>query len=230
MRAMARLQKSDARRRRDPPRAGRPRDEGRPVSDAEAGELTKPGFAEQALPWIDAVHRFALRLTREAAAAEDLVQETFLRAFRSWAQFEPGTNCRSWLFTICRRTYLHELEKASTRYEIAESDVTGERQTDASFMAAHAIAAETPEQFFDAIIDEELTRAIDGLPHDYREVLILSDLGDLTYPEIAEVLEIPVGTVKSRLFRARRQVRETLQQSATWNLHNDRTGPILESP
>ncbi|HUF64564.1 MAG TPA: sigma factor [Gemmatimonadaceae bacterium] len=107
MKAWAHLSGSDVRQRSDPPRAGRRRAPGVPVHVAETQALGKPDFAEEALPWMDAVHRFALRLTRNGAEAEDLVQDTYLRAFRSWEQFERGTNCRSWLFTICRNTHLH---------------------------------------------------------------------------------------------------------------------------
>jgi RNA polymerase sigma-70 factor (ECF subfamily) len=210
MRAWARLDPGAARRRADPPRPGRPRDEGTPLSRDEADALSKPGFAEEALPWLDAVHRFALRLTRDPTAAEDLVQETYLRAYRSWDQFDRGTNCRSWLFTICRNTHLHEQERASARYEVMESDIRDADATARSFVDQRAVATGSPDDFFKIIVNDELVAAIDALPDEFREVLILSDLGDLTYPEISEVLAIPVGTVKSRLFRARHQVRHTL--------------------
>ncbi|HSJ16102.1 MAG TPA: sigma factor, partial [Longimicrobiales bacterium] len=114
LKAWAKLNGAAARQRRDPPRAGRLRDPGTPVPASEAEALGKPGFAEEALPWLDAVHRFALRLTRNPTEAEDLVQETYLRAYRSWEQFAPGSNCRSWLFTICRNTHLHERDRASS--------------------------------------------------------------------------------------------------------------------
>jgi RNA polymerase sigma-70 factor, ECF subfamily len=214
MRAWARLDRSAARRQADPPRAGRPRDTGAPVATAEGEALPRPGFAEEALPWMDAVHRFALRLTRDPAAAEDLVQETYLRAYRSWEQFDRGTNCRSWLFTICRNTHLHEQERARTRYEVMESDIQHHNEASGSvsrsFMDRATVAAGSPDDFFKLIVDDALLTAIDALPDDFREVLVLSDLGDLTYPEIAEVIGIPVGTVKSRLFRARHQVRARL--------------------
>jgi RNA polymerase sigma-70 factor (ECF subfamily) len=213
MRAWARLDRSAPRRRADPPLAGRPRDQGTVVPE-EVGALGKPGFAEEALPWTDAVHRFALRLTRDRTAAEDLVQETYLRAYRSWHRFDRGTNCRSWLFTICRNTHLHERQRASTRYEVMETDT--QRQDSASssrsFMDQRAVATGSPDDFFETIVDEALVALIDSLPGNFREVIVLSDLGDLTYPEIAEVLGIPVGTVKSRLFRARAQVRDALMQ------------------
>lgn len=212
LKAWARLNRSDVRQRSDPPRAGRPRDPGAPVPPSEAQALGKPGFAEEALPWMDAVHRFALRLTRNGTEAEDLVQETYLRAFRSWEQFERGTNCRSWLFTICRNTHLHERERASSRYEMTETDAMGQGYGEASrpLIGQRALATRSPDDFFEQIVDDRLVEAIDALAEDFRETLILSDLADLNYNEISEVLDIPVGTVKSRLFRARRQLREAL--------------------
>jgi RNA polymerase sigma-70 factor, ECF subfamily len=207
MKALSRLNRSRSRQQAEPPRPGRPRDSGSPVPTHT--DLPKAGFAEEALPWIDAVHRFALRLTRNAADAEDLVQETFLRAYRAWDQFERGTNGRSWLFTICRNTHLHERERARSRYEVTETDASpsGGR---GSLLEQKAMSAEYPDDFFDGIVDARLIEAIDALPEDFREALILSDLADLNYAEIAEVLEIPAGTVKSRLFRARRQLRDAL--------------------
>jgi RNA polymerase sigma-70 factor (ECF subfamily) len=209
LKAWAKLNGSAERQRQDPPRPGRPRDTGTPATVEEADALGKPGFAEEALPWMDAVHRFALRLTRDPAAAEDLVQETYLRAYRSWEQFERGTNCRSWLFTICRRTHLHVQERASTRYEVAETDATAAGDT-RSLLDRRTRSSHAPDEFFDRIVDERLVAAIDALPEGFREPLILSDLADLDYAEIADVLDIPVGTVKSRLSRARRRLRDAL--------------------
>jgi RNA polymerase sigma-70 factor, ECF subfamily len=212
MKAWARLNRSHLRQRSDPPRAGRPRDPGVMLPPQETRALGKPGFAEEALPWMDAVHRFALRLTRNDTEAEDLVQETYLRAFRSWDRFERGTNCRSWLFTICRNTHLHERERASSRHEITETDAVGDDERDASrsLIAQRARATRSPDDFFEQIVDDRLLNAIDALAEEFREPLILSDLADLNYAEISEVLDIPVGTVKSRLFRARRKLRDAL--------------------
>jgi RNA polymerase sigma-70 factor, ECF subfamily len=209
LKAWAKLNGAAERQRRDPPRAGRPRDPGTPVPPSEAGVLGKPGFAEEALPWMDAVHRFAQRLTRDPTEAEDLVQETYLRAYRSWDQFTQGSSCRSWLFTICRNTHLHQRDRASSRYEVVETDAAGHSPS-RSLLDQRALASQSPDDFFQQIIDARLLAAIDALPGDFREVLILSDLADLNYAEISEVLEIPAGTVKSRLFRARRQLRQAL--------------------
>jgi RNA polymerase sigma-70 factor (ECF subfamily) len=226
LKAWAHLNGSDVRQRRDPPRAGRPRDPGVPMQVPETQPLAKPGFAEEALPWMDAVHRFALRLTRNGAQAEDLVQETYLRAFRSWDQFERGSNCRSWLFTICRNTHLHERDRANSRYEITDTDAAGAGDTARSLMDQRALAAQSPDEFFDQIVDDRLLEAIDALAEEFRETLILSDLADLNYAEISEVLDIPVGTVKSRLFRARRQLRDTLLVHGMESAYADgRRGP-----
>jgi RNA polymerase sigma-70 factor, ECF subfamily len=226
MKAWAHLNRSAARQRRDPPRAGRPRDPGVPVDPAEAQPLGKPGFAEEALPWLDAVHRFALRLTRNGPEAEDLVQETYLRAFRSWDQFERGSNCRSWLFTICRNTHLHERERARSRYEITETDAAGAGDAGRSMVDQRALSTQSPDDFFEQIVDDRLIEAIDALAEEFRETLILSDLADLNYAEISEVLDIPLGTVKSRLFRARRQLREALLVHGMESAYADgRSGP-----
>jgi RNA polymerase sigma-70 factor, ECF subfamily len=231
MKAWARLRGSAARQRRDPPRAGRPRDPGVPVNAAETQPLGKPGFAEEALPWMDAVHRFALRLTRNGSEAEDLVQETYLRAFRSWDQFERGTNCRSWLFTICRNTHLHERERARSRYEITETDAAGAGDAARPVVDQRALASQSPDDFFEQIVDDRLLAAIDALPEEFRETLILSDLADLNYAEISEVLGIPVGTVKSRLFRARRQLRDALLDHNMQSAYTDnRPAPDRGSP
>jgi RNA polymerase sigma-70 factor, ECF subfamily len=226
MKAWAHLNGSAVRQRRDPPSAGRPRDPGVPVDVSESQPLGKPGFAEEALPWLDAVHRFALRLTRDGSEAEDLVQETYLRAFRSWDQFERGTNCRSWLFTICRNTHLHERERARSRYEVTETDAMGAGDAGRSLLDQRALASQSPDDFFEQIVDDRLLEAIDALPEEFRETLILSDLADLNYAEIAEVLDIPVGTVKSRLFRARRQLRDALLVHEPQSAYTgDRHGP-----
>jgi RNA polymerase sigma-70 factor, ECF subfamily len=164
------------------------------------------------MPWISAVYRFAIRLTRgDEEAAQDLVQETYLRAFRAWHQFERGTNCRSWLFTICKNTFLRERERARTQREITESELDADTEMIAAVSSFGRTVGGVPgADLFDHVIDAQVVSAIDALPDDFREVLVLSDLGDLTYGEIAEVIDIPVGTVKSRLFRARRLLQQAL--------------------
>lgn len=185
-----------------------------PLPEGDEPPLARGGFAEEALPWLDAVYRFALRLEHgDRDAAEDLAQETFLRAHRFWHTFEPGSNAKSWLFTICRNTYLHQKQKVSNVREHATGDV--DARADALRAAAAFEKQGRPDrEFFEQLIDDEVVRAIDELPEDFREVLVLSDLGDLKYGEIANVLGIPVGTVKSRLFRARRILQDQLREFA----------------
>jgi RNA polymerase sigma-70 factor (ECF subfamily) len=181
---------------------------------AEAAEaLGKPGFVEEALPWLDAVYRFALRLTAGSEdRAEDLVQETFLRAYRHWDTFQRGTNARSWLFTICRNVFLRREEQRSRRAETLESEMDFQVEAIAATQEMDGIRSTDPEHvFFDSFIDEEVMAAVEALPREFREAVVLGDIEGLSYNEIAEVLDVPIGTVKSRLYRGRRQLARALR-------------------
>lgn len=193
---------------------GRPRETAPPAPD-EAGAIEAEGFAEEALPWLDAVYRFSMRLTKgDEDAAEDLVQETFLRAHRFWHTYERGTNVKSWLFTICRNTYLHQKELVRNQREKAAADLDARVEALSAASAFEKSSPDPEEDFFGRLIDDQVVDAIDALPDEFREVLVLSDLGDLRYDEIAQVLDIPVGTVKSRLFRARKLLQDRLREFA----------------
>lgn len=162
-------------------------------------------FDAEALPHLDALYRVALRLTGDPSQAEDLVQDTMLKAYRSWRQYRPGSNAKGWLLTILRNTFINDyrrrkLEPIATDLEAVEPHAI-----------YRAIEDVDPEgAFFDRIVDDKVLEAIDALPPDFREVLVLSDMEGLRYGEIAETLQVPVGTVKSRLFRARRQLQAAL--------------------
>jgi len=204
----------------DGPRRG----EARPEPRGDEPDTRKDGFTEEALPWLDAVYSFSMRLTGgDGDDAADLVQETFLRAHRFWENYERGTNVKSWLFTICRNTFLHKKDLARNRREQPASYSDTELDRIPTAPLFH-VRSEDPERaFFHGLIDEEVIAAIDDLPHDFKEVLVLSDLGELRYAEIASVLDIPVGTVKSRLFRARNLLQERLREFAV------RSGYLEES-
>lgn len=177
----------------------------------------KPGFAEEALPHLDAVYRFAIRLTASADEAEDLVQETFLRAFRSWEQYSRGTNAKSWLFTICRNVFLRTRERAQRHEEILEVNAArvGVGSTPVANPMWSSVQGVDPEgEFFESIVDERIISAIEELPEEYRTAVVLSDIEGLPYAEIAALMEVPVGTVKSRLFRGRRRLQEVLYDFA----------------
>ncbi len=173
-------------------------------------------FVDEAIPHMDAVYRFALRLAGTQDGAEDLVQDTYFRAFRAWEQYTPGTRCKSWLFTICRNVFLRQRERGQRHDEIVGETAYEDPRALAREAAVFAASKDAdPEgEFFRAIVDEEVLRAIDDLPDEYRMAVVLSDLEDLSYNEIAEIMEIPVGTVKSRLFRGRRQLQERLHAYA----------------
>ncbi len=177
---------------------------------------TKEGFEEEALPHLDAVYRFALRLSGAPDQAEDLVQETFLRAYRSWDQYTRGTSAKSWLFTICRNVFLRRQERGKRHDEIVAENVArdgpGLRPVNPLWTSAKEVDPEG--EFFDAIVDDRILDAIDALPEEYRTAVVLSDVEGLPYAEIAEILGVPVGTVKSRLFRGRRQLQKVLYEYA----------------
>jgi RNA polymerase sigma-70 factor (ECF subfamily) len=185
------------------------------VTDA-ASRATSADFHEEALPHMDAVFRFALRLSGSKDEAEDLVQETFLRAYRSWAQYTPGTQCKSWLFTICRNVFLRGRERGQRHEEIISETV--DRNAGAFEVVnpvwVRAVEADPEGDFFRSIVDEEVLLRIQELPEDYRTAVVLSDLEGFTYQEISEMTGVPVGTVKSRLFRGRRILQKALYDYA----------------
>jgi RNA polymerase sigma-70 factor (ECF subfamily) len=172
----------------------------RPMSRAERREQ----FEREALVHLDAMYSFALKLTRARDDAEDLVSDTILRAFDRWEQYQLGTNVRAWLFTILYHTFVSRKRRIDAREVQLPEDPDG-------WSAFEAVGESDPEgQFYDSFIDEEVTGAIDDLPQDYRTAVVLSDIQGLRYAEIAEILGIPEGTVKSRLFRGRRILQKKL--------------------
>ena len=166
-------------------------------------------FELEALPHLDAVYRLALRLAGQESQADDLTQETMLKAYRSWHQYKKGTNVRAWLLTILRHTFINEYRKSKrTGPTVDINEIEG-------FSVFHDLQETDPEgHFFSKIVDDEVIRAIDSLPEEFRETLVLSDMEQLTYTEIAEVTGVPIGTVKSRLFRARQALQQVLYNYA----------------
>lgn len=165
---------------------------------------------------MDAVYRFALRLSQgRESEADDLVQESYLRAYRSWHTYQRGTECRSWLFTICRNQFLKSKGKKSYTQEVSASQVDADVESLAATAVFSAIQTADPEKdFFDSFVDEEVMAALDRLPDAFREAVVLSDLEGMGYPQVAEILDVPVGTVKSRIFRGRRILQEELYEYA----------------
>ena len=161
-------------------------------------------FAAEALSYIDSLYGTAMRLTRRAADAEDLVQDTYLKAFRSSAQFERGTNLKAWLFTILHNTF-RNMRRHDGRNPI---DVDSEVVEQAAGDSAHQFS---PEQLLTrASLDQDLQAALDALPDTFRQAVWLRDVEELTYAEIAGVLDVPIGTVMSRISRGRRALFQRL--------------------
>jgi len=172
----------------------------------------KAGFEDEALPHLDAVYRFALRLSGSVDEAEDLVQETFLRAYNAWDQYQRGTRAKSWLFTICRNVFLRRRERAQRHEEILSENVDrdGPGPEVANPLWSSTAGFDPEGEFFSSIVDERIIEALEDLPEEYRTAVVLSDIEGLPYAEIAEMVGVPVGTVKSRLFRGRRRLQEVL--------------------
>lgn len=177
----------------------------------ETGKLANRNgsFEREALPHLDVLYRVALRLARDPDRAADLVQETMLRAHRAWASFRTGTNARAWLITILRNQFISDYRRERREAVVADLDKVE------PFLLDRSTPDADPEgEFFSQIVDKTVLEAVDALTSDFREVLVLSDMEGMSYAEIAATLEIPVGTVKSRLFRARRQLQEKLYNHA----------------
>jgi RNA polymerase sigma-70 factor (ECF subfamily) len=168
--------------------------------DADAGAE----FARAALAHIDSLYGTALRLTRRGADAEDLVQDTYLKALRAAHQFTPGTNLKAWLFTILHNTY------RNARRHDGRSPV--DVDSEAVERAGDAPGVLSPEQILTrATLDADLQAALDALPEAFRQAVWLRDVEELTYAEMAGVLDVPIGTVMSRISRGRRALLKQMQ-------------------
>jgi len=169
------------------------------------------GFEAEALAALDSLYRTALRLTRDPADAEDLVQDTYLKAFRAAERFERGTNLRAWLFTILHNTARNRVRDRARETVTADSEAV-ERAADGPLLPG-GLRAESPEtQLIRDTLDPDLKAAIDALPDSFREAVWLRDVEEFSYAEIASMLDIPIGTVMSRISRGRRMLFEALQQ------------------
>jgi RNA polymerase sigma-70 factor, ECF subfamily len=161
-------------------------------------------FAREALSYVDSLYGTALRLTRRPADAEDLVQETYLKAFRASGQFERGTNLKAWLFTILHNTF-RNLRRHDVRSPVDVDSETVEQ-------AADLLAQEhTPEQLLTrATLDADLQAALDALPDAFRQAVWLRDVEEFSYAEIARIVGVPIGTVMSRISRGRKLLYDRL--------------------
>lgn len=164
-------------------------------------------FATEALSYIDGLYGTALRLTRKAPDAEDLVQDTYLKAFRASRQFARGTNLKAWLFTILHNTF-RNMRRHDGRNPVDVDSETVERAADAGGPGSEV---RTPEQLLTrATLDADLQAALDDLPEAFRQAVWLRDVEEFSYAEIAQIVDVPIGTVMSRISRGRKLLHDRL--------------------
>lgn len=180
----------------------------------EAAPAGADEFETEALSFLDALYRTGLRMTRSEADAEDLVQETYIRAFRHRDQFTPGTNLKAWLFRILTNTFINSYRRKTSQPETTELDKVEETTLYRRMAQGPASSSSQPErEVVDSMVDSEVKEALEELPDIFRSVVLL-DVEGFSYREIAEMLEIPIGTVMSRLHRARKSLQRRLYDLA----------------
>lgn len=158
-------------------------------------------FLDEAIPHMNLLYNFARHLTGNPDDADDLLQDTYLKAYRFWDKYEKGTNIRAWLFRIMKNSYINKYRKDTKEPEVIDFDEIEEFYTSAQ--TEISTEEDLVKKIFNNLFEDEVQKAIDELPTDFKTVIILCDIEGFTYEEIAEFLDIPIGTVRSRLHRAR---------------------------
>lgn len=186
----------------------------RPVDMAE-----RTTFEDDAMPLASQLYGAAMRLTRNPSDAEDLVQETFLKAYRAYDSFEAGTNLKAWLYRILTNTFINNYRRDTRRPQETDlgdlEDVYLFRRMNRDTSTGQSSSAE--EQLLEGLVESDIKEAIEALPESFRMVVLLADLEGFSYKEIAEILDIPIGTVMSRLHRGRKAL-----QRALWDFARER--------
>ena len=172
-------------------------------------------FERQALVHTDALYGAAYRLTRNPRDAEDLVQDSLLRAYRFWDSFEQDSNCKAWLLRIVTNTFINEYQRKKRSREVIDAATAEQDTTDGVLVHAESTDRQSPERMLlDRSVSDDVQRALDALPDDFRTAVVLCDVQGLSYKEIAEIMSTPVGTVMSRLFRGRKLLAAALREFA----------------
>ena len=176
----------------------------------------KTRFSEQAMQFMDALYTAAMRLTHNSADAEDLVQETYLKAYRAYGSFEEGTNLRAWLYRILTNTFINNYRSKKRRPEESDIDEVEDLYLYRRLGGLEAATAgrSAEDQLLDWFTDTEVKEAVESLPEQFRMAVLLSDVEGFSYKEIAEILDIPIGTVMSRLHRGRKALQRQLYEFA----------------
>lgn len=182
----------------------------------EDQQALRKAFNEEAVPHIDALYATALRLTKNGGDAEDLIQETMLKAYRYFHKYEKGTNCKAWLFKIMTNTFINRYRKAQKRKEFLIED--GHRPIQERAVAPPIDPLHqhfgSEEAMYKKLFGDEVKAALEEIPVDFRMVVLLADLQDFAYKDIADIMECPIGTVMSRLYRGRRMLQTRLLKYA----------------
>ncbi len=175
-------------------------------------EVEYAAFYEEAVPHLDALYATALRLTKNENDGEDLVQETMLKAFRYFDKYQSGTNCKAWLFKIMTNTFINRYRKQQKRKEFLVDEDFRPLQERAAAPAQNPFVDDIhgEQQMYFKLFGDEVKHALEDIPVDFRMVVLLADLQDFAYKEIAEIMDCPIGTVMSRLYRGRRMLQARL--------------------
>jgi|SRR5882724_273744 len=189
----------------------------RETSNSASSEL----FEKEATKYMDELFASALRMTKQREAAEDLLSEVYSKAWKSFHQFEPGTNLRAWLYKILTNTYINHYRHKQREPYMVELDRPDDPDTGQGGDLYDRILGASPSPFdnpdavlANRILDQDLTKAIEGLPEEFRMAVLLSDVQNFAYQEIADILSIPIGTVRSRIWRGRRLLQRILWKQA----------------
>jgi RNA polymerase sigma-70 factor (ECF subfamily) len=184
------------------------------MAENQTAAAARPDFEAAAMPYLDALYNTAYRMSRNAQDAEDLVQETYLKAYKYFDKFEQGTNLKAWLFKILKNTFINAYRKRQLQppqSDFADIEESFESQVSE---AAGRQSRSPEEELLENVLDEDVQAAIDRLPADFKMVVILADLEGFSYRDISEILEVPVGTVMSRLYRGRKLLEKSMLEYA----------------
>lgn len=181
-------------------------------------ELTKKeiqkqeDFNREMIPHLDALYNFGLRLTSDPNDAEDLVQDTIVKAYRFFNSYEKGTNAKAWLFRILKNSYINNYRRDSKRPQQVDYDEVSSFYE--SIRAARTDTSDLEDQMYRDLMDDDINGALEDLPEDFRTVVLLCDVEGFTYEEIANMLDVPIGTIRSRLHRGRNLLKAQLMEYA----------------